>query len=215
VNPAAPGADVGDTQAGSASDHGRRPTAGHGRQPLSASEGVADEALVLWAREGHQEAFEELVRRHRDRAYRVALRLLGDPHLAEDVAQEALVAAWRALPRFRREARFSTWLYRIVTNTALNYSTRRREVATEVVELPETGQGAPADLVAEHNREVARIEAVIAQLPLEQRAALVLRSFEQCTYEEVAEILGITVPAVKGRLHRARRELTERLREGP
>lgn len=214
MNPAAPGADVGDTGARSAYGHDLLGPAGHRRPPLSASAGVSDEALVAWAREGHHEAFEELVRRHRDRAYRVALRLLTDPHLAEDVAQEALVAAWRALPRFRADARFSTWLYRIVTNTALNYATRRREVATEVVDPPQTTQGAPADLVAEHNREVARIEAVIAQLPPEQRAALVLRSFEQCTYEEVADILGITVPAVKGRLHRARRELTERLREG-
>jgi RNA polymerase sigma-70 factor (ECF subfamily) len=175
----------------------------------------ADEALVALARSGHPEAFEELVRRHRDQVHRVAGRLLGDSHLAEDITQEAFMAAWRALPRFRADAQFSTWMHRIVTNTALNYATRQREFATPFVDPPVTPLGAGADLVAEHNERVAGVTAVIAALPFEQRAALVLRSFEQCTYEEVADILGITVPAVRGRLHRARREVAKSLQQGP
>jgi RNA polymerase sigma-70 factor, ECF subfamily len=181
---------------------------------VSEPTGPTDEALVAWARGGHPEAFEELVRRHRDRVYRVALRLLGDAHLAEDAAQEAFMAAWRGLARFRADARFSTWMYRIVTNIALNHATRRREVATGVVDPPVTPWGAGADLVAEHNERVAGVAAIIAALPFEQRTALVLRGFEQCSYEEVADILGITVSAVKGRLHRARREVAKRLQEG-
>ena len=172
-----------------------------------------DEALVALARSGHPEAFEEVVRRHWDQVHGIARRLLGDSNLAEDIAQEAFMAAWRALPRFRADAQFSTWMYRIVTNTALNYVTRRREFATPFVDLPVTPLGAGADLVAEHNERVAAVTATIATLPFEQRAALVLRSFEQCTYEEVADILGITVPAVRGRLHRARRTVAESLQQ--
>ena len=174
-----------------------------------------DEALVALARHGQSEAFEELVRRHRDQVYRVVYRLLRDPYLAEDIEQEAFVAAWRALPRFRADARFSTWMYRIATNTALNYARRQREFAAPFVNPPVTALGAGADLVAEHNERVAGVTAVIAALPFEQRAALVLRSFEQCTYEEVAAILGITVPAVRGRLHRARREVARSLLQSP
>jgi RNA polymerase sigma-70 factor, ECF subfamily len=182
---------------------------------VSEPKAPTDEALVALAGHGQPEAFEELVRRHRDQVYRVAYRLLRDPQLAEDVEQEVFVAAWRALPRFRADAQFSTWVYRIATNTALNYARHRREFAAPFVNPPVTTLGAGADLVAEHNERVAGVAAVIASLPFEQRAALVLRSFEQCTYAEVADILGITVPAVRGRLHRARREVARSLMQSP
>ena len=92
-------------------------------------QGPDDAVLVRWSQQGHEDAFELLVRRHRDRAHRTALRLLGDRYGAEDVVQDAFVAAWQALPRFRGDSAFSTWLYRIVTNAALNRAQRDREVA--------------------------------------------------------------------------------------
>ncbi len=84
--------------------------------------GPTDASLVRRAQDGDVAAFDLLARRHGDRAYRVALRLLNNTHDAEDATQEALVSAWRALHRFRADSAFSTWLYRIVTNTALNHT---------------------------------------------------------------------------------------------
>ena len=177
--------------------------------------GPDDAALVRWSQQGHEDAFEELVRRHRDRAYRTALRLLGDRHDAEDVVQDAFVAAWQSLPRFRGDSAFSTWLYRIVTNAALNRAMRAREVPTATVEPPGDPRYDSADRVAQANADADRVAAAVLRLPFEQRAPLVLRTVEGCSYEEVADILGITVPAVKGRLHRARRDLAAALREAP
>jgi RNA polymerase sigma-70 factor (ECF subfamily) len=87
---------------------------------------VGDAYLVRRAQEGYLDAYEALVSRHAPRAYRVALRLLGNPYDVEDVTQDALIAAWQALPGFRGDASFATWLYRIVTTRALNTINRRR-----------------------------------------------------------------------------------------
>jgi RNA polymerase sigma-70 factor, ECF subfamily len=170
-----------------------------------------DAVLVTRARDGDVAAFEELVRRHRDRAYRVALRICRRPAAAEDVAQDALVRAWRSLPAFRGDARFSTWLYRIVTNLALNEVTRRREGTGG--EVPEHAASA-ADDPAARTVDAERLDVLLAALDVltpDQRACLVLREVEQLSYEEVAEVLDVTVPAVKGRLFRARQELAAAL----
>lgn len=171
-----------------------------------------DELLVQRARDGGEEAFEILARRHQDRAFAVALRLSGNRHDAEDITQEALVAAWRALPRFRAESTFSTWLYRIVTNTAHNHTRHRTDLPAQT--LPQGSAAPGADLQAESNERLDAIGRAIVGLPFEQRAALVLRTFQGCSYEEVADILGISVPAVKSRLHRARRDLASTLAAG-
>ncbi|MDQ3716320.1 MAG: sigma-70 family RNA polymerase sigma factor, partial [Actinomycetota bacterium] len=105
------------------------------REPVSASldsvhtdgSKLDDSYLVQRARAGSTEAFEVLVHRYRDRVFRVALRMVGDRASAEDVAQDALVSAWRGLANFRGDAQFSTWLHRIVLNSALNHVTRRRQ----------------------------------------------------------------------------------------
>jgi RNA polymerase sigma-70 factor (ECF subfamily) len=170
-----------------------------------------DADLVVRARDGEDvEAFAELVHRHRDRAYRVALRITRHPGDAEDVAQEALVRAWRSLPGFRGEARFSTWLYRIVTNLALNRVERRPRVAD--VELPDTA--VRSDDPAARTEDAERLTAALAaleQLSPDQRACYVLREIEGLSYEELAEVLETSVPAVKSRLFRARQELTAAL----
>lgn len=168
---------------------------------------LADEELVAQARSGEDVgAFEELVRRHRDRAYAVALRICRNPSDAEDVAQEAFVRAWRALPGFRGDARFSTWLFRIITNLALNRVTRARE--QPVAEVPDRGNAEldPARR-AEDRERLAVAVAALDQLTPDQRACFVLRELEGLTYEELADVLGTSVQAVRGRLFRARAEL--------
>jgi len=169
--------------------------------------GARDEVLVGAARAGDIEAFEVLVRRYELPMYRVALRMLDSGADAEDATQEAFVLAWRKLAGFRGESSFSTWLYRILTNRCLNVrgSYRPSEPLGERMLGPGAG---PVEVLERRERWHAVSEAVRA-LPGEQRAALVLREFEGLSYAEIAQVLGITVAAVKGRIHRARLAVIE------
>jgi RNA polymerase sigma-70 factor (ECF subfamily) len=169
-----------------------------------------DADLVSRAQAGRLDAFEELVRRHRLGTYRVALRMLGNETDAEDAAQDAFVQAWRNLAGFRADAAFSTWMYRIVTNRCLNMLRARRRTEP----LPEDRE-APAsrpDRIAEGRWQVEDLARAIARLTPEQRAPLVLRELEGCSYEEIADALDLSMSAVKSRLHRARLELVAAMR---
>lgn len=126
------------------------------------------------------------------------------------MAQEALVRAWRSLGRFRADAAFSTWLYRIVTNTALKRLARRREVAVAEPPEPPGPDLDPARRVEQRERLGVAV-AALRRLTPEQRACWVLREVEGLAYDELAEVLGLTVAAVKGRLFRARTELADAL----
>ena len=171
---------------------------------------LSDADLVSRAQAGRLDAFEELVRRHRLPVYRVALRMLGDEGDAEDATQDAFVQAWRRLAGFRADAAFSTWMYRIVTNRCLNLLRARRRTEP----LPET-QEAPTsrpDRITEARWQVEDLKRAIARLTPEQRGPLVLRELEGCSYEEIAQALELSIPAVKSRLHRARLELLSAMR---
>lgn len=171
-----------------------------------------DSYLVRRAQQGSTEAFEVLVHRYREQVYRVALRLVNDRAAAEDVAQDALVSAWRALPEFRRESTFSTWLHRIVVNSALNLVTRRR-LTDELVEDPPIETSEQPDRVVESRLSEAALHSAIRDLPFDQRAPLVMYQFEGFSYEQTAEILQVSVATVRGRIARARRALVESMRE--
>ncbi|SDB84827.1 RNA polymerase sigma-70 factor, ECF subfamily [Sanguibacter gelidistatuariae] len=169
-------------------------------------------ALVAQARVGDEDAFETLVRLHQDVAYRVALRMTGSPQDAQDVVQDALLAAWRGLPAFRSDSLFGTWLVRIVINRCHNLS--RAEHPTQPLrdEEPDTrGPATDTAVVTQHHHDAA-IRAVMA-LPFDQRAALVLHTFSGHTYAQVGGILGISESAAKVRVHRARRALVTRLQD--
>jgi RNA polymerase sigma-70 factor, ECF subfamily len=172
---------------------------------------LTDADLVSRAQAGRLDAFEELVRRHRLGTYRVALRMLGDESDAEDATQDAFVQAWRNLAGFRADAAFSTWMYRIVTNRCLNLlrARRRTEPLSERHEAPT----ARPDRIAEARWQVEDLRRAIARLTPEQRAPLVLRELEGCSYGQIAEALDLSIPAVKSRLHRARLELLAAMRE--
>jgi RNA polymerase sigma-70 factor, ECF subfamily len=171
---------------------------------------VTDADLVSRAKAGRLDAFEELVRRHRLPTYRVAVRMLGDEHDAEDATQDAFVQAWRNLARFRADAAFSTWMYRIVTNRCLNLLRARRH--TEPLPDDREAPASAADRIAEGRWQVEDLKRAITRLTPEQRGPLVLRELEGCSYEEIAEALELTIPAVKSRLHRARLELLSAMR---
>jgi RNA polymerase sigma-70 factor, ECF subfamily len=171
----------------------------------------ADAWLVRRARGGDLDAFEALVRRHQQRAYRIALRIVGNPEDAEDVTQEVFVQVWATMAGFVGSAAFSTWLYRVVVNRSLNHRRGRRP--TEA--LPDgdhPDRAGTADTVIARERVAATARAVAA-LPGDLRAVFVLRQLEGLSYEEIGAILDLPEPTVRGRLARARKALVESLRE--
>jgi len=172
--------------------------------------GVDDAHLVTRARAGRADAFEELVVRHRDRVYRVALRMLGDAREAEDATQDVLLQAWRSLDRFRGDSAFSTWLHRITVNRCLNVQRARRPV--EPLDTDRPSRDPTVETAVESRLELDDVRRAIAGLTPEQRAPLVLRELEGCSYEELADVLDCSVSAVKSRLHRARIELLNAVR---
>ena len=177
--------------------------------------------LVARAREGDEQAFADLVRRHADRAYAVALRMTGNPADAQDVVQDAMVAAWQHLDGFAGAASFATWLTRIVINGC--HDLRRGSRPTEPLEqevaeaLGEAGRagwaspGVEGEVVARSH--LAAVQEAITGLPFDQRAALVLATVVGLPHAETAAVLGTTEQAVRVRVHRARRALLGRLGE--
>jgi RNA polymerase sigma-70 factor (ECF subfamily) len=166
-----------------------------------------DEAeLIEAARQGDSDAFGELVWRYRDTVYTLAVRLVG-PDLAPDVAQEALIRAWRAMPRFRGEAALGTWLHRITVNTA--WTLRKRASRHQAQPLEDTL--VDPSLGPERAGELAEVRAelgsAINQLSPGQRAVLVLRDVYGWSHAEVGRELGITQTTAKVRLHRARKRV--------
>jgi RNA polymerase sigma-70 factor, ECF subfamily len=171
-----------------------------------------DSSLVRSAQAGCLPAYEELAARHAGRAYRTALRMLGNHHDAQDVAQEALVAAWHGLVEFRADASFTTWLHRIVTTRCLNKINRSRQACPleAVPEVADSG-GGPAEQ-AERTAAANAVATAITELPVSQRTALVLRLYEGMSYADIAAFTHSTVPAVRSHLHRARLSLATTLR---
>ncbi len=181
---------------------------------------ATDRELVSRAQRGDTGSFDELVYRHQSRLVNVACRLLGDPALAHDAAQDAFVAAWRALPRFRGDANFSTWIYRILYNTCLDYSRRRRrnpelilgEPDPDGPPVPEQADPDPTPDLRLEQRELHRvIESALARLDEKHRTILVFFDIEGLTYEEIAAVLRLPIGTVKSRLNRARHALRREL----
>ncbi|MEV7091049.1 sigma-70 family RNA polymerase sigma factor [Streptomyces sp. NPDC093085] len=170
-----------------------------------------DGLLAVRAGEGDEEAFETLVRRHTPVMLQLATRLLGSRTEAEDAVQDAFVSAWRKLPEFRGASAFRTWMYRITTNRCLN-QLRARRPAADLDSVPEPAapehQSSPVR-VAESHAATRALATAMAGLSPEQRACWVLRELHGMSYETIAETVGISLQAVRGRVFRARRYLTE------
>lgn len=178
---------------------------------------IADETrLVDRARDRDQAAFEQLIIVHAPGLQRMLRRMLGSPADAEDVLQETLLKAWRAIDRFRGEARFSTWLYRIALNEARrrqSYDAHRRALPIDdvMLELPDLAAG-PAALA--ESAELERfIEQCVAELPANYREAVVLRDVEGLSNEEAAAVLELDLRNFKSRLHRGRMAIRRRVEE--
>lgn len=167
-----------------------------------------DDDLIAAARRGEHEAFGELVRRHERRLRPVIARLLSDPRDTDEALQDTFVAAWRGLDGFRGRASFGTWIHRIAVNEALMRLRRRRPERPDLDPLiPDPGPG-PAEL-AESADLQRRLDRWLRSLPDEHRLPLVLRDIAGMSNREAAAALGISLAAMKSRVHRARLLLLE------
>jgi RNA polymerase sigma-70 factor (ECF subfamily) len=180
---------------------------------------LRERLLIRKLRERDEKAFREVVAEHKDKVFNLTYRMLGNREEAEDAAQEAFLSLHRHGRRFRREARFSTFLYRVAANAALN---RRRSLGRARRRAQELAlyQAAGADLPATprnpedaaHGGEVQlQVQTALDELPEDLRVAVVLYDIEGQSYKEIAEILEIPEGTVKSRIHRARQGLRELL----
>ena len=176
-----------------------------------------DARLVKASQRGDQDAFALLVQRHQRRVFNMVLRMLQDYEDADEVTQEAFLAAWQGLPSFRGEARFATWLYRIAYRCCLRQlEQRKRERDLQaVIQAEQILDRMNKEQRAEDSLELRDRQAMVRQqmeqLPTKYRSVLVLRHLQEMTYEEMADILSMPIGTIKTHLFRARNLLKERL----
>ena len=191
-----------------------RPQAGNERSDVR--------ELVRRSRDGDRAAFDVLVRTHYTLAFNISFRVLGDSELAADATQAAFLRAYRAMPRFRQDATFSTWLYRIVTNVCLDFLRQRErgaqsltvrddddEPSLEEMDIPDA-RGDPSEAAERRERQEVVQEALMRLNP-DHRVVLIMFDLNGQSYEEMAEVLAVPLGTVKSRLNRARHARKEEL----
>lgn len=189
----------------------------NGRAPRGSDLTVAEQAPSRIEESSATADFERIVEEHSSFVYNVAFRMMGNPQDAEDVAQEAFISAYRAFERFRGESKLTTWLYRITVNAALMRLRKEKKART----LTQYGfddvivhDWSDAPYRAASDSELGdRLREGIGMLPDDLKAAVVLRDMEELSNAEAAEVIGISVPALKSRLHRGRVLLRKHLEE--
>jgi len=180
----------------------------------------SDVELVARAQGGDTQAFDQLVTRHEAKVYGLCLRMLGSPEDAEDVLQEVFIKAYQSLPSFRGDSAFSTWVYRIATNACL-MRIRKKKLETVPLDMPAGPEEDITREIPDWTRDPAsrvmndELRSVLAKhvndLDPDNRIVFVLRDVHGLTTDDTASVLGLSVPAVKSRLHRARLHLRRRL----
>ena len=195
-------------------------------QPAAPAAGVADEVLVARARAKDEAAFEELIGRYEDKLYRLAMRFVRNETDAKEILQDAFLSAWRNLPTFEGRAQFGSWMYRVTVNAALmllRSRSRHPEVNVDDVEPAALNNAVTENNQMRSNTDWSQrpdeqlqsvemrkhIQSSVDALPDGLRTVFLLRDVEELSTEDTAEMLGMSVPAVKTRLHRARLALRE------
>ena len=166
---------------------------------------------IAQAKKGDADAFAFLVETYETSVYRLALRMCGNAHDAEEVAQEAFVAAWKGLPAFRGESKFSSWLYQLTTNAAIDFLRRekRHRAAVPMEDEPEPATPDTPQQAMEESEVRQALQQALDTLTPEHREIFLLRQMRQLSYEEIGRLLGLESGTVKSRLSRAKKQLRE------
>ena len=188
--------------------------------PARSGDDAEDVRLMRLVSGGDTGAFEQLVERHQALVAGTVARMLGSNSDVEDIAQQVFIRVWKSAGRYVARAKFTTWLLKITRNLVFNEMRRAKrhphmpaQIEPEAEEIPLKDEAATSpDAVLLQSELQQAIEDAIGLLPETQRMALVLRRYEELSYEEIADVLDLSVPAVKSLLFRARTELRERLR---
>ena len=180
-------------------------------------EDVSNSELVKKSQLGDKSAFEELVKRHQELVFSLSFKLTGNRELANDVAQEAFIRAWKAIGKYRGDSTFGTWIYRITVNTA--WTLRKKAKKHYSLNIEDTQEPVVVDekkdpeLVAINSDLSLVLRKALNQIPLEQRIIVELKNIEGRSHKEIADYLDISVTAAKVRLHRAHQKLRNILEE--
>jgi RNA polymerase sigma-70 factor (ECF subfamily) len=181
------------------------------------SESTSNSELVRLSQLGDQSAFEQLVVRHQDLVFSLAFKLTGNKEMANDVAQEAFIRAWKAIDKFRGDSTFGTWIYRITVNSA--WTLRKKAKKHNTLNIDETYEPVIIDekrdpeLVAINSDLSSTLINALDKIPLDQRIIVELKNIEGRSHKEIADFLGISVTAAKVRLHRAHQRLRDILED--
>ena len=181
------------------------------------SDEISNSELVRKSQLGDKAAFEELVIRHQDLVFSLAYKLTGNREMANDVAQEAFIRAWKAIEKFRGDSTFSTWIYRITVNTA--WTLRKKAKKHNTLNIDDTYEPIVIDekkdpeLVAINSDLSSVLINALDKIPIEQRIIVELKNIEGRSHKEIADYLDISVTAAKVRLHRAHQKLRQILEE--
>ena len=181
------------------------------------SDEISNSELVRKSQLGDKAAFEQLVIRHQDLVFSLAYKLTGNREMANDVAQEAFIRAWKAIEKFRGDSTFSTWIYRITVNTA--WTLRKKAKKHNTLNIDDTYEPIVIDekkdpeLVAINSDLSSVLINALDEIPIEQRIIVELKNIEGRSHKEIADYLDISVTAAKVRLHRAHQKLRQILEE--
>ena len=184
------------------------------RQTLAAWPALTVSNELEWishAQQGDRQAFGELVELHRPGVLNVVYRMCGDPALAEEAAQEAFIRAWQNLRRYNPRFAFRSWLYRIALNQATDVLRRRRETVALDDEMRAEDADSP-EAMLERKERAEQVRQAVLGLPSASRAVLILREYEEMTYQEIADALDIPIGTVMSRLNYARQQVRQNLR---
>jgi RNA polymerase sigma-70 factor, ECF subfamily len=177
-----------------------------------------DRELIDQALSGNSAAFGQLVTRYQDRLYNSLVYLVGSADAAQDAVQEAFVQAFVKLDTFERASAFYTWLYRIAVNQSISRRRRERPLVSVDQIRDNSGQdpidaGPPPEARLERLERGGQVRQALAALSEEHRSILILREIDECSYEQIAEILNLPVGTIRSRLHRARLQLRDELKD--
>ena len=175
---------------------------------------MEEKELITLSKEGSHEAFEELIKLYEKQIYNIAYRIAMDPQDAMDISQDSLIKIYNNIKYFEERSKFSTWIFRIVTNSAIDYVKKHRKVKLLSIEegiAADKNSGTTVDEELEKSENVKKVHAALEKIDVNHRAVVILKDIYGFSYSEISKILVINEGTVKSRLNRARKALKKQL----